>query len=287
MPTQIGELFKTNMPDLTQIADIQEALRIYHYGVPSGLNEPGVSYNPNNTNPVNLEEFSVAGHLQTLTDRINNFSSGLTESAFTEKGVLITASAPTEIERLDVGSSGQVLTVNPFTLTGLEWKSLDITTDNFATLANKTLDLASVTTSGIKFLGSTGNAFSTTVAAVDPTANRTIFLPNLSTTLVGNNSTDIFTNKTVSLETNTITGTVAQFNTALTDGDFLTTLNAVTVTQGGTGATTPSAARSNLDIFRNTSSTSYGGKIYVANPATVGDNGSGIVGAVAGDLWFW
>lgn len=287
MPTPIGELFKTNMPDLTQIADIQEALRIYHYGVPTGLNDPGNSYNPSNTNPINLEEFSIAGHFQTLTERINNFSSGLTEAAFTDKGVLITASAPTEIERLEVGSSGQILTVNPFTLTGLEWKSPDITTDSITTLANKTLDLASITSSGIKFLGSTGNAFSTTVAAVNPTENRTIFLPNLSTTLVGNNSTDIFTNKTISLATNTITGTAAQFNTALTDGDFLTTVTAVTVAQGGTGATTPVAARSNLDIFRNTSSTSYGGKIYVANPATVGENGSGIVGAVAGDLWFW
>ena len=287
MPTEIGQLFKTNMPDLNQIADIQEAFRIYHYGVPSGINSPGVSYNPENTDVENLEEFSVAGYLQNLKSRIDNFSAGLTASAWTDKGVLITASGPEQIQRIEAGASGQVLTVNPFTLTGLEWRDADITTDNFATLSNKTLDLASITTSGVKFLGTTGNAFSTTLAAVDPTANRVIYLPNISTTLVGTSSVDIFTNKTFSLTTNTITGTVAEFNTALTNGDFLTTLNAVTIAQGGTGGTTPLTARTNLDIFRNTSSAAYGGKVYVANPATVGENGSGLVGAAAGDLWFW
>jgi hypothetical protein len=149
------------------------------------------------------------------------------------------------------------------------------------------LDLASETTSGLKFLGNVGNEFSITLGATNPNANRTILLPNISTTLVGTSSVDIFTNKTFSLETNTITGTVAQFNTALSNADFLTTLAPVTLAQGGTGGTTALTAKTNLDIFRNTSSAAYGAKIYVANPATVGENGSGLVGAATGDLWFW
>jgi hypothetical protein len=287
MPTEIGQLFKTNIPDLTQIADIQEALRIYHYGVPVGLNVPGQSYNPNNTDPQNLEEFSVAGHFQTLTDRLDNFSSGLTESSFVDKGTLITAEAPSTPIALEVGQSGQALFANPFTLTGLEWRDLDLSSDNIATLSNKTLDLPSILPAGIKFLGQTGNSFFTTLVAVNPTANRVISLPNVTTTLVGNSTVDIFTNKTVSLETNTVIGTVAEFNTALTNADFLTTLTAVTIAQGGTGGTTTSTAKTNLDIFRNSTNVAFGGKVYVSDPAVVGTTGAGITGAVAGDLWFW
>jgi hypothetical protein len=287
MPTNIGQLFRTQIPDLTQIADIQEAFRIYHYGVPTGVNNPGVSYNPENTTADSLEPLSIAGYLQNLNNRIDGFSAGITASAWTEKGVLITAKGQADIERLEPGASGQVLTVNPFTLTGLEWRDQGVTLDNSVTLANKTLDLGSVTTSGLKFLGPLGNNFSITLGATAPTENRTIFLPNISTTLVGTSTVDIFTNKTLSLETNTVLGTVAQFNTALTNADFLTTLNTVTIAQGGTGGTSALTAKTNLDIFRNTSSAAYGAKIYVANPATVGENGTGIVGAVAGDLWFW
>jgi hypothetical protein len=287
MPTPIGQLFKTNIPDLTQIADIQEAFRIYHYGVPVGVNNPGVTYNPENTTSSSLEPFSIAGYFQNLQTQIDDFDAGITPAAWTDKGVLLTAEAPGEIQKLDPGSSGQVLTVNPFTLTGLEWRDQGVTIDNIVTISNKTLDLGSVTSSGLKFLGNVGNAFSITLAATNPNANRTILLPNISTTLVGTSSVDIFTNKTFSLTTNTITGTVAEFNTALNNADFLTTLAPVTIAQGGTGGTTALTAKTNLDIFRNTSSAAYGAKIYVANPATVGENGSGIVGAATGDLWFW
>jgi hypothetical protein len=287
MPTSIGELFKTNIPDLTQIADIQEAFRIYHYGVPVGVNASGITYNPNNTDPQNLEEFSVAGHLQTLTDRLDNFSSGLTESSFVGKGTLITAEAASSPIALEVGQSGQALFVNPFTLTGLEWRDIDVSIDNPATLSNKTLDFPSILRSGIKFLGTSPNEFLTTLVSIEPTANRTISLPNLTTTLIGTDTTDTLINKTISLTTNTITGTVAEFNTALTNADFLTTLTAVTVAQGGTGGTTALTAKTNLDIFRNSTNVAFGGKVYVSDPAVVGTTGAGITGAVAGDLWFW
>jgi hypothetical protein len=287
MPTNIGQLFRTQIPDLTQIADIQEAFRIYHYGVKTGPTVSGESYNPENTTTTSLEAFSIAGHLQSLSNRIDGFNAGISSNAFTDKGYLLGAEGPGQLFPFAPGASGQVLTVNPFTDPGLEWRDIDVTPDNNITLANKTLDLASVSTSGLKFLGSVGNNFSITLAATNPNENRTILLPNISTTLVGTSSVDIFTNKTFSLETNTVLGTVAQFNTALTNADFLTTLNTVTIAQGGTGGTTALTAKTNLDIFRNTSSAAYGAKIYVANPATVGENGSGIVGAATGDLWFW
>jgi hypothetical protein len=287
MPTNIGQLFRTQIPDLTEIADIQEAFRIYHYGVKSGTTVPGVSYNTENTTTTSLEPLSIAGYLQNLSNRIDGFNSGITSNSFTDKGYLLSAEGPGELFAVAPGAPGQVLTVNPFTESGLEWRDIGVTLDNTVTLTNKTLEAGSVTASGLKFLGNVGNTFSITLAATNPNENRTIFLPNISTTLVGTSSVDIFTNKTVSLTTNTVLGTVAEFNTALTNADFLTTLNTVTIAQGGTGGTTALTAKTNLDIFRNTSSAAYGAKIYVANPATVGENGSGIVGAATGDLWFW
>lgn len=289
MASPIGELYKTNMPDLADIADIQEALRIYHYGVPVGPNVPGQTYNPNNTDPQNLEEFSIAGHFQALNDRIDNFSAGVTGDLWVDKGTLIAADSPGSPIALQVGAAGQILTANPATLTGLEWRSLDVSLDNAVTLLNKTLDLASIAQPGIKFLGnvSGGNNFFTYLSAIEPTANRQINLPNQSTTLIGAETVDILTNKTISLTTNTVSGTVAEFNTALSNADFLTTLNTVTIAQGGTGATSVANAKINLDIFRNTAGNAFSGKIYVADPATVGATGAGITGAVAGDLWFW
>jgi len=50
----------------------------------------------------------------------------------------------------------------------------------------------------------------------------TLTLPTSTDTLVGRATTDTLTNKSISLSTNTITGTIAQFNTALSDADFAT-----------------------------------------------------------------
>jgi hypothetical protein len=49
----------------------------------------------------------------------------------------------------------------------------------------------------IVFEGATANAFEATLTAGDPTADRTITLPDLTTTLVGQDTTDTLTNKTL------------------------------------------------------------------------------------------
>ena len=54
----IGSLYPTKMPGYDDAADIQAALRLYHYG--------SVSYDPSNTNPTNLPANSVAGHLKSI-----------------------------------------------------------------------------------------------------------------------------------------------------------------------------------------------------------------------------
>ena len=52
-------------------------------------------------------------------------------------------------------------------------------------------------THSIYFEGATDDAFETTLSVIDPTADRTVSIPNATTTLVGTDTTDTLTNKTL------------------------------------------------------------------------------------------
>lgn len=58
----IGSLYPTKMPGYDDAADIQAALRLYHYG--------SESYDPENTNPSQIPPSSIAGHLKSIEDDI-------------------------------------------------------------------------------------------------------------------------------------------------------------------------------------------------------------------------
>jgi len=79
-------------------------------------------------------------------------------------------------------------------------------TDAIQTLTNKTL-VAPILTStlendaGITFEGATPDAYETLLTVVDPTADRTITLPNTSGTVVLQDSIDTLTNKTITTAT--------------------------------------------------------------------------------------
>ena len=95
--------------------------------------------------------------------------------------------------------------------------------------------------SGITFEGSSGGADAneTLLAVTDPTADRTITLPDATGTValttdisypVTLNNSVTLTNKTLALGSNTISGTLAQFNTAVTDATLVSTTGTETLT---------------------------------------------------------
>jgi hypothetical protein len=111
------------------------------------------------------------------------------------------------------------------------------TLDGTETLTNKTLEAPTINdpvftgqASGLElavgqslvFEGATEDDFELTLSAGDPTADRTVTIPDADTTLVGQDTTDTLTNKTIDLGDNTVSGTLAEFNTALSDADFAT-----------------------------------------------------------------
>ena len=93
----------------------------------------------------------------------------ITAGTVDAKGDLIVGSADDAVARLGVGSNGYVLTANSGATNGLEWA---------APAAVGTFDTT------ITFEGSTADAYETTLSAIDPTADRIIYIPNIDGTLV-------------------------------------------------------------------------------------------------------
>ena len=86
--------------------------------------------------------------------------------------------------------------------------------------------------SPLVFEGASDDAYETTLALVDPTADRTLSLPNATDTLIGKATTDTLTNKSFDLggSGNSLTGTISEFNSALQSASFATLDNSETLT---------------------------------------------------------
>lgn len=82
----------------------------------------------------------------------------------------------------------------------------------------------------LEFDVSGSSASTTTTLATASTASRTLTLPDAADTLVGKATTDTLTNKSIDLTNNTLTGSTAEFNTALSDGSFATLAGTETLT---------------------------------------------------------
>ena len=129
----IGTLVPTKIPGLSDPADIQAALRLYHYG--------DYAYNTANASTGSLVSPSIAYTINSLQTQITaiDLSTALLKADFAAKGDLLSASADNTLSVLSVGSNGTVLTANSATASGLAWTTPDVTLTNSATLTNKTL----------------------------------------------------------------------------------------------------------------------------------------------------
>ena len=155
-----------------------------------------------------VKDFRVKSGLivEGSTATVNNHDI-LTEALVDAKGDLLVASAADTVTRLAAGTNGYILTANSGATNGIEWA---------APVAVGVFD------SSISFEGATANDYETILEVTDPTADRTITLPNATGTVVLKDTSDTLTNKSISLTTNTITGTKAEFNSAMSDADFAT-----------------------------------------------------------------
>ncbi len=129
----IGTLVPTKIPSLSDQADIQAALRVYHYG--------SYTFDTAEANAANLINPSIAYSISNLQTQITNLDIGSTlkQTDFAAKGDLLSASANDTLSVLSVGTNGRVLTANSATTTGLEWATPEVTASSTNSLSNKTL----------------------------------------------------------------------------------------------------------------------------------------------------
>ena len=177
----------------------------------------------------------------------------------TGSGALVFATSPTLVTPNIGVASGTSLT-----LTG------DLTVQGTTT----TIDSTTIAIqNAFVFEGATADNFETTLTLVDPTADRTLTLPDATDTLVGRATTDTLTNKSISLGSNTITSTLAQLNTAVSDADLASLAGSETLTNktlASAVATTALTLNATAELrLADTDSTHYVG---FKSPGTVSTN---------------
>jgi|LakMenEpi03Aug12_release.lakeMendotaPanAssembly.Ray.scaffolds.fasta_scaffold02860_9 hypothetical protein len=254
----IGNLVPTKIPGYTDAADIQAALRAYHYG--------SYTFDTAETDPTELINPSIAYTINSLQDQIDNFdiSDAVAKADFNAKGDLLSASAdntPLILNSSSVGN-GKFLTTNSATATGLEWVDAGVTLTNTVTLTNKTLTSPTITTPALTLSTS---ASSTDGRIAWDTVNKKI--------RVGNSTAGIdFASSTLTISTPTFTSNAytaigtdkdkwLELNNSSTAGTFFINTDAaidfpigsqLNIIQTGTGQITIAATTSGTTTINGT-----------------------------------
>ena len=139
----IGVLYSTKIPGYADNADIQAALRAYHYG--------SYSFDTSESNAANLINPSIAYTLNNLQGQITDLdpSGSVSKSVIDAKGDLLVGSASDTVDNLSLGTNGYVLTVDTAQTLGVKWSAPSVTTSNSVTLTNKTVSYDSNTLTGV------------------------------------------------------------------------------------------------------------------------------------------
>jgi len=124
------------------------------------------------------------------------------------------------------------------------------------------------------FEGSTADSFETTLTPGNPSADITLTMPSSgSDTLVGKATTDTFTNKSIDLGTNTLTGSLAEFNAALQSESFVSLTGSETLTNKtltsptiATPSITGNASITGSIIFEGSTADSFETTLQVTDP---------------------
>ena len=134
---------------------------------------------------------------------------------------------------ITTSASGQAITIdiadNP-TFTGNATITGNLTVQGTTTTVNST---EITIQNAFTFEGATADAFETTLTVVDPTADRTITLPNASGTVVLEDTAQTLTNKTIAFGNNTISGQLSLANGGT--GLDLSAIAQGTILVGGAG----------------------------------------------------
>jgi hypothetical protein len=130
-------------------------------------------------------------------------------------------------------NSGGNLVIKSNTTTAITMSGANVTVAGNLTVQGTTTTVDSSTINiqnAFVFEGATADAYETTLTTIDPTGDRTISLPNATDTLVGKATIDTFTNKSIDLGSNTLTGSLAEFNSALQSDSFVSLTGSETLT---------------------------------------------------------
>ena len=102
--------------------------------------------------------------------------------------------------------------------------------ENVAALSGATFTGNISVPTQITFEGATADSYETIISVTDPTSDRVITLPDLTGTVVLRDTVETITNKSISLGSNTVTSTLAQLNTAVSDADLASLAGTETLT---------------------------------------------------------
>jgi len=173
----------------------------------------------------------TTGNLSDITD-IGVFTSTIVMEGSSADAYELTLSAgnPTADRTItfpdSTGTVALIEDLNSSLGTVLETSDLSVTVAELNVSGNLLVPSASIILEGT----GADDASETTLTVTNPTADRTITFQDATGTVVLRDSTDTLTNKSISLGSNTVTSTLAQLNTAVSDADVASLAGTETLT---------------------------------------------------------